>query len=121
MARNKNDSVGHKRAYAQKAKGMKEVSENIHDYLCIIIRGRVHGVSFRLTAKQKARELGIKGFVCNRDDGSVYIEAEGDREALDGFVSWCRIGPPVAQVQSVEVSTAPRKTFFDFVISSACP
>ena len=46
--------------------------------LAITVKGRVQGVGFRFSTVREAEELGIKGFVENRMDGSVYIEAEGE-------------------------------------------
>ena len=72
--------------------------------LKIEIKGKVQGVSFRVTAKRRASELGIVGFARNEDDNSVYIEAEGSNEALDAFTAWCQEGPLGAHVDSVKVS-----------------
>jgi acylphosphatase len=60
--------------------------------LNIKIFGQVQGVFFRGSAKQKAQDLGITGFVRNVL-GAVYIEAEGSEEALEQFLGWCRHGP----------------------------
>ncbi|HLN20310.1 MAG TPA: acylphosphatase [Bacteroidales bacterium] len=68
----------------------------------IRIRGRVQGVGFRWNAARLARTLGLKGYVRNMPDGSVYIEAEGDRIFLDEYLSWCRSGPVHSAVESVE-------------------
>ena len=51
------------------------------------IYGRVQGVFFRYTAKEKADEFAVTGFARNEEDGSVYIEAEGEEENLDKFIS----------------------------------
>lgn len=70
---------------------------------CILkIRGEVHGVGFRASAKRQAEELGVVGFVRNQSDGTVYIEAEGPSEALDEFVAWCRRGPSYARIAEVK-------------------
>ncbi|HEY4497069.1 MAG TPA: acylphosphatase, partial [Candidatus Paceibacterota bacterium] len=66
------------------------------------IYGNVQGVFFRQSAKIKADELGIKGFVKNEPDGSVYIEADGDGEAVERFIDWCRLGPDSANVDKIE-------------------
>ena len=50
-------------------------------HLNIFISGRVQGVFYRDTMRQKARELGVTGFVMNKPDGSVYAEAEGETDA----------------------------------------
>ncbi len=67
------------------------------------IQGKVQGVGFRMAAKEQADDLGIKGFVRNDADGSVYMEAEGIEEAILEFVEWCHEGPPAAGVENVEV------------------
>lgn len=76
-------------------------------HFSITIRGRVQGVFFRTSAKEKARQLGVRGFVRNEDDGSVYMEAEGEKDALMQFISWCRKGPTRAIVSEVHVEESP--------------
>ncbi len=65
------------------------------------ISGRVHGVSFRVSAKREADRLGVAGYVMNCDDGSVWVEAEGESEALDQLAKWCHDGPDLAEVRHV--------------------
>ena len=69
----------------------------------IRISGKVQGVFFRASAKDKADELNLSGFVRNEPDGSVYIEAEGEQEKLDQFIAWCRKGPRMSRVDGCEV------------------
>ena len=45
----------------------------------IIVFGTVQGVGFRYTTKAIADNMGIKGIVRNQSDGTVYIEAQGNR------------------------------------------
>lgn len=85
-------------------------------HVSIIVSGRVQGVFFRATTKAKAGELGIKGIVRNLPDGSVYIEAEGDSETLLEFQSWCKMGPPRAQVTRVDITEGDPKFYDDFSI-----
>ena len=73
----------------------------------IRVYGKVQGVGFRYYTQQKARELDISGFVQNRPDGSVYIEAEGEEEKLDNFIQWCYEGPGWARVTDVKVQKTP--------------
>ncbi|MBW8887229.1 MAG: acylphosphatase [Fibrobacteres bacterium] len=82
----------------------------------IRVSGRVQGVFFRASARIEAGRLGLSGFVRNEPDGSVYAEAEGEREALDLFVEWCRRGPPHARVESVEVKEGTAKGFAGFMV-----
>ncbi len=68
----------------------------------ITVKGKVQGVYFRLTTKAVADQLGVKGFVRNQEDGSVYIEAEGDDFALSSLVDFCKEGPDRAEVEEVD-------------------
>ena len=82
----------------------------------IKISGKVQGVFFRKSTQEKAIELGIAGFVQNMPDGSVYAEAEGDDDAIEQFVQWCKEGPLLASVASVEVGTLKHSGFEKFII-----
>jgi acylphosphatase len=72
--------------------------------LHIEVYGLVQGVFFRSNTQQKAFSLGVTGWVRNRKEGSVEILAEGEREALEALLSWCRKGPLGARVERVEHS-----------------
>ncbi|MES2454106.1 MAG: acylphosphatase [Bacteroidota bacterium] len=89
---------------------MKKVHINIR------ITGKVQGVTFRETTKYVADQSGVKGFIRNESDGSVYAEAEGEQWELDAFVEWCNDGPDRAKVENCEVTTGDLKDFRDFVI-----
>ena len=84
--------------------------------LQIIIRGKVQGVWFRVSTRNKAQKLGLCGIVKNQVDGSVYVEAEGDESTLKNFVAWCYEGSDHSRVDSVEVLEMERKMFVDFQI-----
>lgn len=64
--------------------------------------GRVQGVYFRATARERARTLGLTGWVRNEYDGSVRVVAEGDETSLRRFVSFLGEGPRGANVSRVE-------------------
>jgi len=64
--------------------------------------GVVQGVFFRSGTVAEARRLGLKGWVANAEDGTVELEAEGGREALDELLAWLHCGPPSARVERVE-------------------
>lgn len=85
-------------------------------HLNISIRGKVQGVFFRLTAKAVADQVGVKGFVLNQKDGSVYMEAEGDDFALDSLLDFCQEGPEDANVEAVEVTEGEPKGFSNFEV-----
>jgi acylphosphatase len=81
------------------------------------IYGLVQGVFFRHSAKQKAQELGLTGWIKNNPDGSVEAQAQGDEAKLKEFIAWCGLGPPSAKVEKVDVNwkeLAPE--FNDFLI-----
>lgn len=84
--------------------------------LSIIVTGKVQGVWYRQSAKEKATELGVNGNVRNQPDGSVAIIATGWANQLDQFIEWCRQGPPRARVTNVEVTELPHQSFDQFVI-----
>ena len=73
----------------------------------VIIHGRVQGVFYRASAREKAIELGLTGWVKNRVDKKVEVVAEGDKKQLDNLIEWCRVGPPDAYVTEVEVKWEP--------------
>lgn len=68
--------------------------------------GRVQGVSFRWYTEERARTLGVAGWVRNEPDGSVLLHAEGDDDAVDALLEWCRTGPSMARVSDVAVREA---------------
>lgn len=82
----------------------------------IRVSGQVQGVFFRASTKDAADRLGVRGRVRNEEDGSVFIEAEGEDAAVDKLVEWCRKGPPRARVQSIDVKPAQLKGFREFSV-----
>jgi acylphosphatase len=82
----------------------------------IKVSGKVQGVFFRASTRAKAQELNLKGIVRNDQDGSVYIEVEGDENAVIQFLDWCRQGPSAANVQKIEERNGDIKNFSSFEI-----
>ena len=82
----------------------------------IQVYGRVQGVGFRFYTQKKARELAITGYVRNRADGSVYIEATGEAENMNLFIRWCEEGPTWAHVSKIEQQEIPVFKADDFRI-----
>ncbi len=68
------------------------------------VSGRVQGVFFRDATRQKARQLGLAGWVSNMADGRVEAVFEGDPGAVEGAVRWCGEGPDQAAVEDVDAS-----------------
>lgn len=72
----------------------------------IRVYGRVQGVFFRNWTADKARALGVRGWIRNRLDGSVELVAYGEDVAVEALVAACRTGPPAAEVERIEVEIA---------------
>ena len=68
------------------------------------VRGRVQGVFFRVETRDRARSLGLAGWVRNCADGSVEAVFQGEPERVQSMVDWCGRGPSGASVDSVDVS-----------------
>jgi acylphosphatase len=80
----------------------------------VFVSGRVQGVYYRASTRDKARELDVGGWVRNRSDGRVEAVFEGAPEAIDTMVDWCKTGSRAANVEAVEVATEQpegRETF----------
>jgi acylphosphatase len=67
-----------------------------------LVRGRVQGVGFRFHAAQRARALGLVGWVRNLPDGRVELVAQGAPTALEAFAEWLARGPAHASVEGLE-------------------
>ena len=74
----------------------------------LMIRGRVQGVGFRYFVLRRAEALSLAGWVRNRPDGAVELEAEGPRAALEMLVESARRGPTGARVTAVDESWSER-------------
>ena len=85
-------------------------------HLNIRITGKVQGVYYRSSAKEKAEELGLTGFVRNEPDESVYLEVEGTADQIEKLVAWCKQGPPGAKVQNVITMEGALESFKTFEI-----
>jgi acylphosphatase len=68
----------------------------------LVVRGRVQGVGFRYFVLRRADTMGISGWVRNRVDGAVELEAEGPRTELERLVAAVTRGPAGAHVTAVE-------------------
>ncbi len=68
-----------------------------------VVSGRVQGVGFRFSTQQEARQLGLGGWIRNRPDGTVEVEAEGDEASLQRLLTFLHKGPRGANVASVHV------------------
>jgi len=75
------------------------------DRICahVFVSGRVQGVFFRATTRDRAREVGVDGWVRNLDDGRVEAVFEGADEQVDSMIEFCHEGSPAASVEDVAV------------------
>lgn len=85
-------------------------------HLNIGIVGKVQKVGFRETSKYIADQIGVKGFVRNEADGSVYMEIEGDEISVEEMLNWCNEGPDRSIVEKVTVEEGANKNFKNFDI-----
>ena len=72
----------------------------------ILVKGFVHGVSYRKHTQRVAKKLGVKGWVRNVTDGDVEACLEGEESAVDAVIAWCAFGPPRGKVDEVQILSA---------------
>ena len=70
----------------------------------VVVHGRVQGVFFRDSTRQRAEAAGVAGWVANRPDGTVEAVFEGDDDAVETLVRWVKEGPRGADVERVDVT-----------------
>ncbi|MFC6170631.1 acylphosphatase [Loigolactobacillus jiayinensis] len=86
----------------------------------LTVFGRVQGVGFRYLTKMVADKIGVTGIVRNLLDGTVYIEARGDEQAIAAFIKAIKNGPsPYAKVTRVDLTElADDKVYRDFAVTN---
>jgi acylphosphatase len=87
---------------------MKEVSKRC------LVSGEVQGVSFRASTVERARRLGVTGWVKNLADGCVEVVACGGEQAVDDLCAWLWEGPARAEVEDVRCEPADVEAPEDF-------
>lgn len=83
------------------------------------ISGRVQGVFYRASARQKATELGCAGYARNLPDGRVEVLAVGEPQAVQSLLDWLWRGSPAAEVKFVEVQELPLDELADVPVGFA--
>jgi acylphosphatase len=68
----------------------------------VLVSGRVQGVFFRQETKEKAKRLGLTGWVRNTEEGKVEAVFEGEKEKIEKILEWMKEGPPLARVEEVK-------------------
>jgi acylphosphatase len=69
----------------------------------ILVQGLVQGVGFRWFVARNAGQLGLRGFVRNRAEGTVEVEAEGERGLIEELIAQVKVGPRSAQVRDLHI------------------
>jgi acylphosphatase len=69
----------------------------------VFVSGKVQGVFFRSSTRDKAQEFGITGWVRNLGEGRVEAVFEGEQERVERMIQWCKTGPQYARVEGIEV------------------
>jgi acylphosphatase len=80
---------------------MTETSDDKPVSVRMRVYGDVQGVFYRGWTVEAAKHFGVRGWVRNRKDGSVEIQAEGPSSAVERFYIACHRGPPAAYVESI--------------------
>jgi DNA ligase D-like protein (predicted 3'-phosphoesterase) len=80
------------------------------------VNGDVQGVGFREATVRRAEKLGAMGWVCNGENGEVFVHAEGSKTAIDELLSFLRDGPPAAEVGEVIAESVKAEGHEQFAI-----
>ena len=83
----------------------------------VVVHGRVQGVFFRDSVRERARAQGVHGRVRNRPDGTVEAVFEGPSEEVEELVRFCQNGPRGDRVGKVEVTDGPPEGLDGFEVS----
>ena len=81
--------------------------------LHVIIQGQVQGVFFRLRTKQLAQELNLTGWIRNNSDGTVEAIFQGEEQALNEIIKFCKTGPSAANVTNIKKTFEEMKEKYD--------
>jgi acylphosphatase len=81
----------------------------------VVVHGHVQGVGFRELTRRLAAQRGVTGWVANRPDGTVEAVFEGEPQAVEFLVDWCRNGPRGAYVDRVDVDEEEPEDVSGFV------
>lgn len=84
--------------------------------LKIKVEGKVQGVFYRASTQNKAKSLGLTGYVKNETDGSVSIIASGSEDQIKDLVTWCKTGVELARVDHISYESIDNMKFSSFEI-----
>ncbi len=71
-----------------------------------LVSGRVQGVFYRASTRDRARSLGVTGYARNLDDGRVEVLACGEPSKVDAMIEWLWEGSRASRVDAVDVEDA---------------
>ena len=78
-----------------------------------VASGKVQGVGYRDCIEKYAREHGLCGRVCNRNDGTVEVLAQGTPDELKNLIEILNQGSPLARVEALSVSWRTSSEHYD--------
>ncbi len=103
--------------FLKKDKRMKANNDSSNiSRINLTFEGEVQGVGFRYFVKKKADSLGIYGYVKNKKDGSVFVNAQGNISALERLTKLCQIATPNSKVKNVVKIHKPIENIREFRI-----
>lgn len=82
----------------------------------LLIKGKVQGVFYRVSARETAAKTGVKGWIKNSPEGDVEAVVTGSEEQLSEFISWCKKGPPRSKVTEVIAKELEEVQFVEFSV-----
>jgi len=77
------------------------------------VSGKVQGVQYRDYVQASAGELGLKGFVRNNKNGTVFVLAQGEPDVLKNFAEYLNEGSVLSVVESVSIEWGTAKETYD--------
>lgn len=83
----------------------------------VVVQGHVQGVFFRETARRRAVAAGVAGWARNLPDGTVQTVFEGEADAVERLIAFCREGPRGARVEWVDVVSEEPEGLTGFMVS----
>ncbi|MEO6682342.1 MAG: acylphosphatase [Ginsengibacter sp.] len=86
--------------------------ETVH----LIISGKVQGVFYRASAKKKAEQLNVRGWIKNTPEGNVEATVTGEAGKIQDFIQWCQSGPDKAVIKDIKIYKQDFQEFDAFTI-----
>lgn len=83
-----------------------------------VVSGKVQGVGYRMSTRNRAKQLNLRGYVQNLNNGNVEIVARGEDASVNSLIEWAKSGPSSAVVDNLEIEVVSEnlEEFEDFTI-----